>query len=217
MDLSRSTTPPEPAPEEPPPPPVRTDDWSLVRVPDGRVGWVLTRMLTMAIPDEVAQYAERHRITSYFSLGEVRDGDQVKHNWLWTTLGDTGTPYQFDSFRVFIWSLRRHRYETAYIERNLRGYYPVRVQPVEISEGGKPVSVPGFTLITEDKDGQTYQRTFAFVVNRVRQIGKTAYSRPSEPALLAQAAPAGEAEPADERDSGLRDTLSSWKRRLFGN
>ena len=62
------------------------DDWSLVRTQDGKVGWVLTRALSMAIPDEVAQYAEGHRITSYFALGHIEDGDSVKNNWLWTTI-----------------------------------------------------------------------------------------------------------------------------------
>jgi len=46
------------------PSPVVMEDWSLVRTRDGRAGWVLTRNLRMAIPDEVAQYAEGHRITS---------------------------------------------------------------------------------------------------------------------------------------------------------
>ena len=105
----------------------RMEDWTLVGISKTQAGWVLTRNLVMAIPDEVAQYAERHRITSYFSLGEVRDGDQVKHNWLWTTIAKGSQPYEFDSARVFVWSQRRHRYETAYIERKLKGYYPVEV------------------------------------------------------------------------------------------
>ena len=58
------------------------DDWSIVRLPDGRAGWVLTRMLVMAIPDEVAQYSQGHRITSYASLGPVEDEGRIKHNWL---------------------------------------------------------------------------------------------------------------------------------------
>jgi len=102
--------------------PVPLEDWSLVRMKDGRTGWVLSRMLAMAIPDEVAQYAEGHRITSYFALADVKDGDQTKHFWLWTTINRGALPYEFDSFRVFVWSMRRHRYETAYIERNVRGY-----------------------------------------------------------------------------------------------
>ena len=68
----------EPA-DEPGTPPTPTDDWSLVRTADGQTGWTLTRRLNMAIPDEVAQYAEGRRIVSYFSLGTVRDGDQKKH------------------------------------------------------------------------------------------------------------------------------------------
>ena len=51
----------------------------------------------------------------------------VKNNWLWTTITKGGQPYDFDSFRVFVWSLRHHRYETAYIERNVVGHYPVEV------------------------------------------------------------------------------------------
>ena len=42
------------------------EDCNLVRSKEGRTGWVLTRALRMAIPYEVAQYAEGHRITAYF-------------------------------------------------------------------------------------------------------------------------------------------------------
>ena len=100
------------------------EDWSLVRTKDKRAGWVVTRNLVMAIPDEVAQYSEGARITSYFALADVQDGDQIKHHWLWTTSRDTGRPYDFDSFRIFTYVLRKHRYETAYIERRVEGFYP---------------------------------------------------------------------------------------------
>ena len=117
---------PERAAAKPAPPsaPVPQDDWDLVRASDGKVGWVLSRMLNMAIPDEVAQYAEGHRITSYFAMGNVQDEGQLKHNWLWTTIRKSGLPYEFDNFRFFIWSLRHHRYETVYIERDVIGHYP---------------------------------------------------------------------------------------------
>src|SRR5262249_46236492 len=71
-------------PEEEEPKPVPSEDWSLIRNAAGQSGWVLTRRLFMAIPDEVAQYAEGRRITAYRPLSEVRDGDHVKHNWVWT-------------------------------------------------------------------------------------------------------------------------------------
>ena len=35
------------------------EDWNLIRTKDGKAGWVLSRMLVMAIPDEVAQYSGR--------------------------------------------------------------------------------------------------------------------------------------------------------------
>ena len=85
QDLSKTESEEVEEPADTPPTP--TDDWSLVRTADGEAGWTLTRWLNMAIPDEVAQYAEGRRIVSYFSLGSLRDGDQTKNIWLWTTIG----------------------------------------------------------------------------------------------------------------------------------
>ena len=79
----------------------RVDGWSLIRTPTGQAGWVLTRLVSMAIPDEVAQYAEGKRIVSYFPLGEVVDDGEKKQTWLWTTTSDSKAPFDFDSFRVF--------------------------------------------------------------------------------------------------------------------
>ena len=151
--------------------PVPMDDWSLVRNKDGKVGWVLSRMLVMSIPDEVAQYAEGHRITSYMILGEVTDKEngQTKPNWLWTTESSNAVPYEFDSFRVFVWSIKHHRYETAYIERNVQGYYPVetRVLPGEDDKA--------FSLVLLEKDGNRYQETYAFNGYRVHMVSKVPY------------------------------------------
>ena len=111
--------------------PVILEDWSLVRTKDNKVGWVLSRNLYMSIPDEVAQYAEGQRISSYFDLGQVVDDEKgVKHNWLWTT-SSKPQPFDFDKFRVFYWNRRRHRYETAYRQKELVGFFPVHVEPAE--------------------------------------------------------------------------------------
>src|SRR5207249_9210781 len=143
----------------------------------GQTGWVLRRFLTMAIPDEVAQYAEGRRIVAYLPLGEVRDGDLKKPIWLWTTVG--GRPgWDFESFRVFIWSLRHHRYETAHIERNLKGYFPVLTDPVPAPKSSGGERVPGFSIIVEKKDGLRYRRSFAFVGNMVRFSGEERVENP---------------------------------------
>ena len=161
----------QPEPPKPEPKPAAAspmDDWSLVRTNDGKVGWVLTRMLSMAIPDEVAQYAEGHRITSYFPLGQVQDGDAVKNNWLWTTIVKGLEPYEFDSFRVFVWSRKHHRYETAYIERNVEGHFPVAVK----TSG----SAPSFSLILAGDDGTLYRKTYTFEGYRIRMVNKEPYN-----------------------------------------
>jgi hypothetical protein len=165
--------------------PVSMDNWSLVRTKDGESGWALTSRLVMAIPDEVAQYAEGHRIVSYFSLGGVQDGDQAKHNWLWTTISNGIHPYDFESFRVFIWSLRRHRYETAYIQRNLHGYAPVLLEQVELTsaKGTSTAKYPGFSVCVEDSQGQRTRREYAFLTNIVKYAGERPCEASSEKML----------------------------------
>ncbi len=204
--------------------PVPTDDWSLIRDGSGQSGWVLTRRLAMAIPDEVAQYAEGRRIVSYFALGEVEDGDQKKHNWLWTTIADGAYPYDFDSFRVFIWSLRRHRYETAYIERNIHGYAPVVIHDVELAaprgkDAAAAAKYPGFSICLEKKDGLRYRRSYAFLTNVVRSAGEQSCEPPPQENVVAQAPlPAGGPEqPAKEGlVKRLRNRWRALTRRWFG-
>jgi hypothetical protein len=183
--------------------PVPMDDWSLVRTQDHKAGWVLTRMLNMAIPDEVAQYAEGHRITSYFPLGKVRDEDSDKTNWLWTTITKGLEPYEFDSFRVFVWSRKHHRYETAYIERNVVGHFPV-----EVNNSG---DAPSFSLVLESDEGQLVRKTYSFEGFRVRMVHK-------EPYLAAEEAPkpaAGLKPQAPPKPRSLYSRLTDRVRRLF--
>lgn len=195
--------------------PVPIDDWSLVRTKDGKVGWVLSRMLQMSIPDEVAQYAEGHRITAYVSLGEVRDKERgtLMHNWLWTTISTGQFPFEFDSFRVFVWSTRRHHYETAYIERNVKGYYPVEThdRPGEDEKA--------FSVVLEDKDGKLYRRTYAFTGYRVRMVSKVPYqaAAPLPEVHSARSFDPLPASPAPSRSwsSKMKDKLRDWRKKLF--
>jgi len=152
--------------------PIPTDDWYLVRTRDGKAGWVLARQISMSIPDEVAQYAEGHVITGYLSLGKV--GSTGKDNWLWTTTSVGSQGLDFDSFRVFVWSIKRSRYETAYIERNVKGHYPIEARPGSGEDAA-------FSVVVEDKDGQVYKKTYAFSGYRVKLVSKE--PRPEPPAV----------------------------------
>lgn len=200
MELSKTDLPEEPKDEEPPTP-KRYDDWTLVRTQAGKTGWVLTRMLQMAIPDDVAQYSEGARITFYQALAEVEDSEAgKKKHWLWTT-SRGGTEADFDSFRVFIWNARRHRYETSYIERNLEGFFPVKV------EG------PKFTVLLKSKEGKFYTKTFQLEGYITRWLGNADASAPPDPlASLTKSAPAPAA-PAGSPEAvsrSLKDKLSGW-------
>ena len=209
-----SKTPPLPddenaEPEEPEPAkPVPVDDWTLIRLKNGRAGWVLAGSLKMNIPDEVAQYSEGHRITSYFATADVNDGGQVKHNWLWTTIGEGRVPYEFDSFRYFIWNVRHHRYETAYIEKNLKGFYPTQVHPVQAAAGNKTVTYPGFSLIVEE-DGVRYRKTYAYQIYLVRLVGKEKIEMPpasTGPVKIAVPLPVATPQPS----AGFLARLKAW-------
>jgi hypothetical protein len=167
----------------------RTDGWSLIRTPSGQSGWALTRLVSMAIPDDVAQYAEGKRIVSYFPLGEVQDGDLKKKVWLWTTTADSKQPWDFDSFRVFVWSLRHHRYETGYIERNLKGYSPVLLKEVELTAKNGASTLPGFSICMEKKDGQRVRREYALLGVAIRFAGDHPCEAPPPPPTLQDPSP----------------------------
>lgn len=205
MELSKTPAVVQPPPAESEPQrPVPTDDWSLVRNASGQSGWVLTRRLYMSIPDEVAQYAEGRRITSYFSLGEVADGEQVKHNWLWTTIGSGDHPYDFDNFRVFTWSLRRHRYETAFIQRNVRGYFPVLVRP------------PGFSVCVENRAGARMRRGYSFMVTSVRFAGEQPCEPPTDILTGGETAAAAPAPPLQPQHRSFLARLKATARKWLG-
>lgn len=144
------------------------DDWYFVRAKDGRAGWVLSRMVLMLIPDEVAQYANGAYITSYHPLGAVNDESGAsKPNWLWTTSAKARQPFEFDNLRVFIYNPRRKSYEAVFAERNVRGHYPV-----EASENGS-----SFSAVIEEADGTPMKRVYQFVAGRAKMVAKEPWSK----------------------------------------
>lgn len=143
------------------------DDLSLIRTRDGRVGWVVSSALFLQVPDEVAQYAEGNKITSYFAVGEARFEQETKKHWLWTTQSQKYAPFDFDGFRVFTFNSRRGRYETAYRERELRGFFPVIVKVA--------ANQAEFSVVAEGEEGKLWQKKYSFNGTRVTSKGKTLY------------------------------------------
>ncbi len=144
------------------------EDWWLIRDAQGHVGWILGRMLDIDIPIEVAQYAEGQRIVAFFVLNQVTDGDKKVAQYLVIlTEPKDGMPFDYNQIRVFTWNVRRHRYETAYRERNLNGVLPVSVSQEDFDKEG---TLPVFVLQVKDDGGSLVQRKYKLNTPIVRRV-----------------------------------------------
>ena len=149
------------------PPPV-VEDWRLVRASEGRVGWVLGRMVDLDAPMEVAQYAEGQRIVGFFVLNEVDDeGKRVPQYLLALGEPKDGLEDDFSQIRVFTWNPRRDHYETAYRERSVAGVLPIRVGVEDLGKEGK---LPVFVLRTRGDDGKIVERKYKLNGVMVRRV-----------------------------------------------
>lgn len=145
------------------------EDWLLVRGPnERRVGWALARFVDIDVPLDIAQYAEGQRIMSAVVLREVQDGDKkVPEYLMMLTDNKEGLPWDFNQIRVFTWNLKRHRYETAYRERNLFGVFPVDTGTADF---GKEGVEPTFTIRVKDDQGRITERKYRMIGPIVRRI-----------------------------------------------
>lgn len=145
------------------------EDWWLARDQQGHVGWVLGRMIDLDVPLDVAQYAEGQRIVGCFILDEVSDGDKKVPQYLMVlTEAKDGQPFDFNQARVFTWNVKRHRYETAYRERNLNGMLPVTVSHEDF---GKEGDLPTFVLRVKDAGGNSVERKYKMNTPIVKRVG----------------------------------------------
>jgi SH3 domain-containing protein len=157
-------------------PSVPMEDWWLVRNAQGHTGWILGRIIDVDVPMEIAQYAEGQRIVAFFPLTSVHDTelnkDQPYYLVLLTEPKD-GLPFDYNQVRVFSWNLRKHRYETAYRDRNIFGLLPVSVGHEEFEKLGME---PTFTIRVRDENGNSAEQKYRLegvMVRRVLAPGET--------------------------------------------
>jgi hypothetical protein len=134
-----------PPPVQPPVMPPVMEDWWLVRDAQGYTGWLLSGRIDVDVPDEIGTYAEGQRYVGAYVLNKVFDPESSAPNHqvpqYVTVMGPpkSGLPYDFDQVRVFTWSLRHHRYETAFRLHPIQGYLPVLVTAQSGPNGKAPV------------------------------------------------------------------------------
>ncbi|HVH88140.1 MAG TPA: hypothetical protein VM912_15570, partial [Terriglobales bacterium] len=158
-------------------PAVPMEDWWLVRDSQGRTGWLLGRMIDIDVPIDIAQYAEGQRIVAFFPLTTVHDPELNKDEAYYLVLltePKDGLPFDYNQVRVFSWNLRKHRYETAYRDRNIFGLLPVSVGQEQFEKLGIE---PTFTIHVRNENGNTAEQKYRLegvIVRRVLSPDETA-------------------------------------------
>jgi len=149
------------------------EDWWLVRDSESRVGWVLSRMVDIDVPLDIAQYAEGQRFVAFFALNQVQEsgkdgtGKNISQYLCAITEPHDGSPYDYDQIRVFTWNVRKHRYETAYREHGLNGFLPITVTNENFDKEG---ALPVFTLHVKDEGGNVSERKYKLNTPIVRRV-----------------------------------------------
>jgi hypothetical protein len=132
-------------------------------------GWVVARFVEFDLPDPVrdgAASANLHPV-AWFELNRVNDPSGDKPQYLVAAgRGPEGQVCDFTALRVYTWHEKKSRYETAFIENDLCGQMPVRVD-----KGPKGEPEFRFHVIGGDKKERTY-RLIQTVVRRVREPGE---------------------------------------------
>lgn len=167
-------------------PEVPMEDWWLIRDAQGRVGWLGAGRVDVDVPDEVGQYAEGQRIVGAYVLMKVTDQQadvpdhQVPEYVTAMSPPRSGLPFDFDQIRVFTWSVKRHRYETAFRIRPIQGFLPVKVSTQPSANGTEPVfsfqiaSTPDVAIDPNTgiaKPASLRTITYAMRDNMVRRVG----------------------------------------------
>jgi hypothetical protein len=154
---------------------VKKEDWWLVRAhlrdKSTVSGWVLGRFVDLDVPSPLPDYAGAAgiHVVAWFELNRGSDiSGRARPQYLVVgTRGGEGQPCDFTLLRVYTWSKKRQRYETAFVESAVCGKLPVKVTRAA-KLGGEA------TFAFEDwSKGQSLQRTYVMRANIVRRLKVT--------------------------------------------
>ena len=143
-------------------------------------GWVLARFVELDLPETLRDYATSAgmRPVAWFVLNYASDPDSAEGKPQYLMAGNHGTQFgqlnglagvnaqscDFNSLRVYTWGAARHRYETAFVEGNLCGYFPIRAskQP--------RTGDPEFRFNAIESNGAKLERVYVMHQTSVRRV-----------------------------------------------
>jgi uncharacterized protein YgiM (DUF1202 family) len=105
------------------------DMWIKVRPAPTEVGWLLASALEFDIPADIAQYSEDYIYAAVKMINRVQDPIAGQINWYVIGERKSGADpdLDFSGIRVFTWNMKKHRYETAFRLKGMRGVYPLEI------------------------------------------------------------------------------------------
>ena len=150
-----------PAPDGQPNATKLRDAWYLIRS-NANAGWVMGRFVALDPPEKLSAYAQGSNLVAWLVLKTIDDGGQPQPEYL--TADRLGTlDADFSHIRVFTWWVKEHKYVTAFVESDLKGYFPIRVAEI--------AGVPYFRLRLMDDEGRKYQKVYGLFDTITRSVG----------------------------------------------
>ena len=131
-------------------------------------GWVVARFVELDLPDPVREgmASANVRPIAWFELNRVASPSGDRPQYLVAgTRSSEGQACDFTTLRVYTWNPKRTRYETAFIENNLCGQMPIR-----LDKGPKDEPEFRFRQMEGAKEERVYRLTQT-VVRRIREPG----------------------------------------------
>jgi hypothetical protein len=145
-------------------------------------GWVIARFIELDLPEAVREGAASAnlRALAWFELNRVSDPSGDKPQYLVAAArGPEGQACDFTALRVYTWYVKKDRYETAFIENDLCGQMPIRLE-----KGPKGEPQFRFRVMNGSKEERVY-RLIQTVVRRIREggdvPGKRGSPKPAKP------------------------------------
>jgi hypothetical protein len=133
-------------------------------------GWIMGHFIDLDVPAPLPDYASSAgmRVVAWQELSRVADAsNNPKAQYLLVgTHGPEGQPCDFSLLRVYTWGQKKERYETAFVERDVCGKLPIKVQKAATPGGEVRFEFENLSGKGSERRAYVMRQT---VVRRVRE------------------------------------------------